>query len=293
VPICPAGIEWFWRMVRPSGTEAQGARGAGRPINSIYGEGGNGKGVFLNTLAEICGDYAKVAPADMFVDSAGDRHPTDMASLQGARLVTAQEIEDGKSWAEAKIKALTGGDPVTARFMRQNFFTYSPQFKLLIAANHKPRLRNVGEAIRRRLHLIPFTVTIAPETRDLDLMDKLRAEHPGILAWAIEGCLGWLRVGLKRPPAVKDATEEYLAEQDPLRDWIEECIEFKRDGWLSSTALYASYKRCAEDAGEKPISQRAFSLRLLSRGWCDKRDGQGRRGFAGVAWKGTQAWYHL
>jgi hypothetical protein len=126
----------------------------------LYGTGGNGKGVFLNAMTAIFGDYAKVAPADMFTVTQNERHPTDMAMLQGARLVTAQETEEGKFWAEAKIKALTGGDPITARFMRQDFFTYLPQFKLVIAGNHKPRLRNVDEAIRRRIDLVPFTVTI-------------------------------------------------------------------------------------------------------------------------------------
>jgi hypothetical protein len=130
----------------------------------LHGVGANGKSVFLNTLNEICGDYARVAPADIFVDSQNERHPTDMAMLRGARLVTAQEIEDGKYWAEAKLKMLTGGDLVTARFMRQDNFTYAPQFKLLIAANHKPRLRNVDEAIRRRLHLIPFSHHSTGET---------------------------------------------------------------------------------------------------------------------------------
>jgi P4 family phage/plasmid primase-like protien len=112
----------------------------------LYGTGGNGKGVFLNTMTAILGDYAKVAPADMFTVTQNKRHPTDVAMLQGARLVTAQETKEGKFWAEAKIKALTGGDPITARFMRQDFFTYAPQFKLVIAGNHKPRLRNVDES---------------------------------------------------------------------------------------------------------------------------------------------------
>src|SRR5215471_5122056 len=143
----------------------------------LYGTGANGKGVFINTLTAIFGDYARVAPVDMFTVTHGERHPTDLAMLHGARLVAAQETEEGRSWAESKIKSLTGGDPITARFMRQDFFTYSPQFKLVIAGNHKPRFGNVDEAIRRRVQLIPFTVTIPPEQRDKDLADKLRDEH--------------------------------------------------------------------------------------------------------------------
>jgi putative DNA primase/helicase len=141
-----------------------------------YGTGGNGKGVFLNTLTGIMGGYAAVAEMATFTASNGDRHPTDLAMLRGARLVTAQETEEGRQWAEARIKTLTGGDPITARFMRQDFFTFAPQFKLFIAGNHKPGLRNVDEAMRRRLHLIPFTVSIPPGERDPDLPEKLRAE---------------------------------------------------------------------------------------------------------------------
>ena len=105
-----------------------------------YGTGGNGKGVFLNTLTGIMGGYAAVAPMETFTASPTDRHPTDLAMLRGARLVTAQETEEGRRWAESRIKALTGGDPITARFMRQDFFTFTPQFKLFIAGNHKPGL---------------------------------------------------------------------------------------------------------------------------------------------------------
>jgi len=131
---------------------------------------------------------------DTFTASQTERHPTDMAMLRGARLVTAQETEEGRYWAESKIKSLTGGDPVTARFMRQDFFTYQPTFKLVIVGNHRPGIRNVDDAMRRRLHLIPFTYK--PPRPDKDLPERLRAERPGILAWAVQGCLEWQRVGL-------------------------------------------------------------------------------------------------
>ena len=142
-----------------------------------HGPGGNGKGVFLNTVAAILGDYATVASMDSFTATHTDRHPTDMAMLRGARLVTAQETEEGRRWAEAKVKALTGGDPITARFMRQDFFTYRPQFKLFVAGNHKPSLRNIDDAIRRRLHLIPFT--FKPEQPDRDLRGEAEAGMAG------------------------------------------------------------------------------------------------------------------
>ena len=179
-----------------------------------YGTGANGKSVLLSTVAGLLGDYHKTAPIETFTASHTDRHPTDLASLRGARLVTATETEEGRRWAESRIKQLTGGDTVAARFMRQDFFEYRPAFKLIIAGNHKPLLRSVDEAIRRRFHLIPFAVTIPPEERDAVLAEKLKAEWPGILAWLIEGCLEWQTEGLRPPQAVLEATEAYLSAED-------------------------------------------------------------------------------
>ena len=154
-----------------------------------YGTGANGKGTFLNTIAKIFGDYATVADMNTFLASHYERHPTDLAKLHGARLVVAQETQKGRSWDETKIKALTGGDRITARFMRQDYFDFEPTFKLFIVGNHKPRLRNVDEAMRRRLLLVPFTVQIPPAERDTGLPHKLEAEWPAILRWCLDGCL--------------------------------------------------------------------------------------------------------
>jgi putative DNA primase/helicase len=129
--------------------------------------------VLLNTWHNILGDYAVIAPMGMLTETKSERHPADLAMLRGARTVIAQEVEAGSRWAETRIKALTGGDPVSARFMRQDFFTYVPQFKLLVAGNHKPKLREVNEAMRRRLHFIPFSVTVAKGDRDPKLSEKL------------------------------------------------------------------------------------------------------------------------
>jgi len=156
--------------------------------------------------------------------------------------VTAIETEDGRWWAEAKIKSLTGGDPVTARFMRQDFFEFVPQFKLIVAGNHKPGLRSVDEAIRRRLHLIPFTVTIGEKERDPQLAEKLKAEYPGILQWAIEGCLAWQRDGLNPPAVVQDSTSQYLAAEDAIGRWIEDRCVLDPHCWCSSTALYRDHE---------------------------------------------------
>ena len=195
----------------------------------MHGAGANGKSTFINAITGCVGDYHRTAPIDTFIASTQERHPTDLAGLRGARLVTAVETDEGRRWNESKIKALTGGDKVAARFMRQDFFEFVPQFKLLFAGNHKPGLQSVDEAIRRRVHLIPFTVTIPPEERDEDLAERLRTEWPGILAWAIAGCLEWQKHGLAPPEAVTAATGSYLEAEDAIAAWIDERCQRRPD----------------------------------------------------------------
>ena len=248
-----------------------------------YGTGANGKGTYLNTLTGILGDYATVAPMDTFTATHADRHPTDLAMLRGARLVTAQETEQGRLWAETKIKSLTGGDPITARYMRQDFFTFQPQFKLFIAGNHRPGLTGVDEAIRRRMHLVPFGVTIPPDDRDPDLSEKLKAEWAGILAWMLQGCLAWQREGLAPPPSVVDATHAYLAAEDAFELWRDACTMPDINAWESSADLWTSWRRWAETAGERVGTQKAFAQTLEARGFAASREGgTGARGYYGA-----------
>jgi putative DNA primase/helicase len=249
----------------------------------LYGNSANGKSVLLSTIAGLLADYAKTAPASTFTASSTEQHPTDLAGLCGARFVTAIETEDGRWWAEAKIKSLTGGDRITARFMRQDFFEYVPQFKLFVAGNHKPGLRNVDEAIRRRLHLIPFTVTIGEQERDPDLAEKLRAEYPGILQWAIEGCLMWQREGLNPPAAVRDATSNYLAEEDAIGRWIEDRCTLGSCYWTAGKRLFADWQDWCNQTGESPGTQKRLTQRLHARGIPSKRDeATGTRGLIGI-----------
>jgi putative DNA primase/helicase len=247
----------------------------------LYGTGANGKGVFLNTLTAIWGDYAVTASMETFIESHNDRHPTELAHLRGARLVTAQETERGRRWAESKIKALTGGDPITARFMRQDFFTFIPQFKLVIAGNHKPSLRSIDEAIRRRFHLVPFTVTIPAAERDPELFVKLKPEWPGILGWAIDGCLEWQNQGLNPPPAVRAATDKYLAEEDGIARWIEDCCVTGKGLWAIGDVLWRSWKAWAEVNNELPGSRKAFAIAMEDRGHQPQKS-QEVRGYAGI-----------
>ena len=250
----------------------------------LYGLGANGKSVFVNTLLGILSDYSTTTPSEVFMESVADRHPTEIADLRGARLVAATETEQGRRWAESKVKKLTGGEKIKARFMRQDFFEYTPQFKLTISGNHRPRLRSVDEAIRRRLRLIPFSVTIPEGERDLHLPEKLKREWPAILRWMVEGCLAWQRDGLNPPAWVLDATRDYLEAEDTLQEWIGERCSTDDVGDFASTAeLFSDFKTWTEQRNERPGGSKTFSQSLEDRGF--KRGRQkatGPRGFWGI-----------
>lgn len=247
----------------------------------LYGSGANGKSVFVSTLAGILADYHKSAPVEIFMESKTDRHPTELAMLNGPRLVTVTETEEGRKWAEAKLKALTGGDKISAHFMRQDFFEYTPKFKLMIAGNHKPSLRTVDEAIRRRMNLIPFSVTIPKEERDLDLTKKLRAEWPGILSWMLAGCAEWQRIGLRPPDAVKIATEAYLANEDSFSIWIEESCRREPTAFETGAALFSSWSDWCKKVGEYPGRRKEFNEKLIAAG-CHEDRRKAARGFSGL-----------
>jgi putative DNA primase/helicase len=251
----------------------------------LYGTGANGKSTFLNVLIGCLLDFHRTAAIETFTASTSERHPTDLAALRGARAVTAVETEEGRRWAESKIKSLTGGDRIAARFMRQDFFEFLPTFKLVIAGNHMPSLRSVDEAIRRRFHLIPFTVTVPLAERDEKLGEKLKAEWPGILAWMIEGCLEWQRVGLSPPEIVRSATANYLEAEDALGAWIELAGSRDANAFETTEALFRSWKNYASRAGEYVGSVRKFSQRLEEReatlGLRKGRNAVGHRGFYG------------
>lgn len=255
----------------------------------LYGPGGNGKSTFVNTIMGVMGDYAKTAAVDTFSASNGDRHPTDLANLQGARLVTATETAEGRRWDETRIKTLTGGDLVSARFMRQDFFTYRPNFKLLISGNHKPELKGVDEAWRRRMQLIPFTVRIPAAKRIKGYDEQLRAEWPGILMWMIEGARIWARDGLNPPTAVTEATAEYLESEDVLGGWIEEVIEFvphDNQVFLSREDLFGQWQIFCKNAGEHVGTRKQFVANLNRReGFVPHKNRKGVRGYRGIQFK--------
>jgi putative DNA primase/helicase len=242
-----------------------------------YGEGGNGKGVFWNTVSKILGGYATVANMAVFVESPTDRHLTELAKLHGARLVTASETEGNRYWAEARIKALTGGDRIAARFMRRDEFEFDPIFKLCISGNDQPKLRNVNNAVKRRFHMIPFLFT--PPNVDPLLEEKLKPEHPGILQWMITGCLEWQRIGLQPPAAVVDATAEYFAGEDLIGRWLAERCEQREEALTPTGVLFEDYREWCGENGEQAGASNWFGRKLAAKGTARGRDSDDRPGF--------------
>jgi putative DNA primase/helicase len=258
----------------------------------LYGVGDNGKGVLMNTAASIFCDYHAAASEETFTVSTNERHPTELAALRGARLVSVAETEQGKRLSEKRIKQLTGGDLITARFMRQDFFEFMPQFTLVMSGNHKPVLTSVNQAIRRRVNMLLFGNIISPAEKDIHLTQKLKAEWPGILAMMIEGCLDWQRNGLKPPKIVTDATEDYLATEDKHGRWLEDRCDLDPNAspddpkvWTSAIHLFESYQHWTEASGERWTgSQKDLTTELIARGFKLKHRKEGN-GFAGLMLK--------
>ena len=231
----------------------------------VYGDGGTGKSTFVNVTQNILGTYGKSAPMDTFASGNFDKHPTEVAMLAGARLVTANETEQGRKWAAARIKELSGGDIITTRFMRQDFFSFRPEFKLLFVGNFAPSFETVDEAMRRRFFVIPFDVK--PAKKDERLMEALTREAPQILQWMIDGCLDWQANGLVVPARVQSATDSYFSEQDIFAHWLEERVD-RTDYSLCTpkSQVLASWNTYRVRAGEKPENAKEMTHRLRRAG---------------------------
>ena len=247
----------------------------------LYGTGANGKSTFIETCRKLLGDYAQQADFDTFVTKKNEGPRNDLARLVGARFVAAVEAAQGRQLAENVIKQVTGGDTITTRFLYREFFEYLPQFKLFLVANHKPRVVGTDEAIWRRIRLVPFTVTIPREQRDKQLLEKLQSELPGILAWAVRGCLKWQDDGLGEPVQVSEATEAYRRENDTLGDFIEEKCVIDPDESLEAGLLYETFTAWCKANGEEPLSQKSFGTQLHERGFQPIKQ-KGRRRWAGL-----------
>ena len=199
-------------------------------------------------------------------------------------MAVAVETEEGHAWAMGRIKALTGGDRITARLMRRDFFDYDPVLKLWVMGNHRPKLRRLDYATRRRLHLIPFTVTIPEAERDRDLEAKLVAEWPGILRWGVDGGLDLQKQGLNPPEIVRDATARYFEAEDAFARWLDERTEKAAPDWTAITRLADDFRTWCGRTGETFWSQRDFVDELENRGFHYKRYNHGR-GFLGIRLK--------
>jgi putative DNA primase/helicase len=232
----------------------------------------------------LLGAYALKTPTEMLMAKLyGGGIPNDVARLPGMRMALAAEVEEGKRLAEALVKDLTGGDTITARFLREEFFDFKPTHKLWMYGNHKPVIRGTDDGIWRRFHLIPFNEWITPEEEDPHLKDKLIAELPGILAWAVRGCLAWQRDGLGVPQAVRDATTGYRNDMDVLGGFLSECTVRNARSKTLVAAMYAEYDKWCEANGEHALKKRDFDTKLKERNLTTDKGAKNKTYWQGVA----------
>ena len=252
----------------------------------LHGRGKNGKSTFMNILSDLMGEYTRNTPFNSLLadDKQGNQGiPNDIARLHGARLITATEPEEDRRFAESTIKQLTGGDIVTARFLREEFFEFRPLFKIWLAGNHKPIIRGTDEGIWRRIRLIPFMVFIPVEKRDREFTNKLQPELPGILKWAVDGCMEWQRVGLQEPQDVINAVADFRCESDDLKPFLDARCVIASNFSVKFSDLWAEYQGWCAENNEKHLSKTLFGKKLSNRGFenaKDTRDNRIRRGLA-------------
>jgi putative DNA primase/helicase len=261
----------------------------------IHGPGGTGKSTFANTVQRIMHEYATTAAMETFTNSRFDRHPEELASLDGMRLVVANETEAGHQWRENRIKTLTGGDAIRARLMRQNSYTHDPRYKLLFVGNHAPAIANLDSAIRRRFVVVPFVRK--PAEIDPRLDEALAQEYPGILRWMIEGAVDWHTHRLILPNAVTEATNRYFDEQNIFGQWLEECcvVDQQNRNIMERTAdLFTSWSVFAKHHGEEPGAQRDFNQKLRNQGFEPEQiKALSTKGCRGIRLKTTSNWQSI
>lgn len=224
----------------------------------LYGSGANGKSTFLNIIKDVLGDeLAMHTPTDTLTTKRGTA-TNDLARVKAARMLIANEVEDGAMLAESLVKQITGGEPMAARLLYKEHFEFVPKFKLFIAGNHKPILRGRDTGLWRRIKLVPFEATFNAAQIDKDLMKKLRTELPGILNWAIKGCLEWQRHGLNEPKLITDAVAAYKQEMDVIEQWMQDCCDRGPKLEVRANAAYRSYSDWSEDNGYKAMASGMF-----------------------------------
>jgi len=260
----------------------------------VYGPGSNGKNVLLDTIMGIMGPHAAEAPEGLVTARRTDEHPTEIADLYGKRLVVASETEEGRKMRIGLVKRMTGNRYLKGRFMRQDYFQFERTHKTVLVTNNKPVIAEVSNAIWRRLRLIPFTVTIPEDKQDKRLTEKLVAEWPGILAWAVRGCLDWQQrqCDLALPETVQEATAEYQSDSDPVGAFIDERCVVAEALKVARSTLYQAYEEWAKSTGEQTLGGKAFANRLRGRGLDDSgwttEHGKRLRAWNGIALAGPE-----
>jgi len=239
-----------------------------RVLVILYGnKGRNGKSTFLGTITKMMGDYGMTTPSDTLMVKRGENVPTnDIARLRSARFVAASESDEGNRLSEGLVKKMTGSDMMTARFLHQEFFDFKPEFKLFFGTQHRPIIRGTDEGMWDRLRMVPFDERIPDEEIDGELEKKLLLELPGILAWAMRGCLAWQESGLGMPGAVADAIADYRREMDTVGQFLEDRCVISKELKSPASVIYNAYKVWCLDNGEKHVdTQTAFGLKLSKR----------------------------
>lgn len=238
-----------------------------------YGSGANGKSTELETIRKILGDYASHTDFGTFAPQRKESVRNDLARLRSARFVTAIESDVGVKLNESLIKSITGGEPITARFLHKEYFEFTPRFKVWLATNHLPRITGTDHGIWRRIRLVPYNVTIPAEKQDKQLAEKLEREMPGILQWIVEGYRLYLEEGLGMPAAVMEATQQYRDEMDAVAQFVEDCIDDSPLERLSNPDLRRTYEWWCEQTGQRPMSATALTLSLRERSWTQIKSG--------------------
>lgn len=236
----------------------------------LHGTGRNGKSTFTETITRLMGTYAYRISAELLMAGriANPEAPSPViAGMKGSRFVVASELEDGQRWAEAKVKDLTGGDTLTGRHLNREPVSFKPTHKLWIYGNHRPIVRGSTEGIWRRIRLLPFLVTIPENEDNLFLADQLIEELPGILNWALEGCIEWQRDGLGTPAPVREATQEYREDMDVVQQFIEEVCVVDEGAKTLVAQIFRAYESWCHSRGEKPQTSLRFGESLGQKGY--------------------------
>lgn len=233
----------------------------------LFGIGANGKGSFAEALAHVLGDYARVFPAEVLMESKGERHPTELAQFMGVRFALTSEPSSNAAWNDSRVKSLTGDTTISARYMRGDFFTFPRTHKTIVIGNHMPRLSAVTNAIRRRVQMVPFRA-VFQQSPGIGMRERLKAEAGGaILAWIVQGARDWQSAGTAPPAVVSDMTTEYLEDEDLIGQWIGERCERQAAAFERSSDLHRNYSAWCEGQGVRPKSNSALSEHLSSAGF--------------------------